>query len=451
MAFAIAFAKPVHADTTYTYTGNPLTLDLGLSSNIHYLPYCPEGSPCGYMSIDFVVSQPLSQNLFDAHINPTFFEGTFIDTSNFLGSFEFDPQDAPDLQGAFVITTDSSGNLTNWGVNLTDQSAGLLMFTNNGEDFLKLTGPGGTAEADNAGMPGTWALTTTGDGGSSGGTSVPEPSSVLLLASGLASLKFARGRLRRWGSRRLRPMFFSGGTHANCGRIGLRRKLTPKGFRTSSRTFLLSFLLAWVCTGASQANADQITITESASSAAGFAPVGGEFFDKTVTVTFVGDTSNVLSMSSCPSPASDTFCIVSPLFAGTTTIKIAGIGTFTFVDPTYTFVNQTDGIAGIVDNNGTLQAVLDTVNSSFETYTLMTSIGPLSGEALFAFGGVFAETTEGPLHLEFTSSTTSTYTATIAGTTAVTEPSSLLLLGAVLPGLAMVRRQRKPKVIQPAW
>ena len=203
-------------------------------------------------------------------------------------------------------------------------------------------------------------------------------------------------------------------------------------------TLLTLLALVVLVFGASEANADEITVTESASSAAGFSHLG-DFFNKTVTVTFVGDTSNVLPLSSCPSPASDTFCIVSPVFGGTTTIKIDSVGTFTLTDPTYTFVNQTDGIAGIVDNNGTLQAVLDTVNSSFEAYNLMTSIGPLSGEALFAFGGVNAETTEGPLHLQFISSTTSTYTATIA---AVPEPSSLLLLGAVLPGLAMLSRRQ---------
>jgi hypothetical protein len=178
--FVLGFAflsGTARADTTYTYTGNPLALLVGPGNE---LDGCTVQT-CR-LTIQFTAPQPLAPNLFDTQISPATFSGN--DTLTFLQSSD------PAVQSLFIITTDSSGNITNWGVRIVDQlnsKFSLIFFTNNGQDFTQVNeaGFGVLAEADSTAVPGTWTMQTTGGGG---GTNVPEPSSLLLLLTGLAVL-----------------------------------------------------------------------------------------------------------------------------------------------------------------------------------------------------------------------------------------------------------------------
>jgi hypothetical protein len=176
--------------------------------------------------------------------------------------------------------------------------------------------------------------------------------------------------------------------------------------------------------GARQANADAITYTESGTATGSIGATN--FTDALVTITFAGDTSNV-------SGASGLFS--NPV--GTATVTIGGIGTFGFTDSLYVFDNQSFSVVGISDS--TLNDILDTIGSSaFSTYDLTTAIGPVTGLSGFNLGSTYG-TSDGLLAFSGMSAN-STFAATTAA--AVPEPSSLVLLGAAIAGLLMLRRGR---------
>jgi hypothetical protein len=181
--------------------------------------------------------------------------------------------------------------------------------------------------------------------------------------------------------------------------------------------------------GARQANADAITYTESGTATGSIGLT--TFTDALVTITFVGDTSNVSGgFGSFTNPV------------GTATVAIAGIGNgpFAFTDSLYVFVNQAASVVGIADS--TVNDILDTINgSAFNTYDLTTSIGPVTGlsDSNAGTGSTYG-TSKGLLAFN-NMSLNSTFAATTAAA-AVPEPSSLVLLGAAIAGLLMLRRGR---------
>ena len=120
-------------------------------------------------------------------------------------------------------------------------------------------------------------------------------------------------------------------------------------------------------------------------------------------------------------------------------ISIGGIGSGTFTDVQSIFVNNTSDFVGITDGVSGNDLV-DGFNSSFTTYTLQTSIGPVPIaplEALDQFNNI--STTLG--NVTFTMATNVFFTATTVFTP---EPGTTLLAaaGVLLLGLGIRARAR---------
>ena len=170
----------------------------------------------------------------------------------------------------------------------------------------------------------------------------------------------------------------------------------------------------------------------------------GPFFPE-VTVTFTGDTSNLIYNSTGYDGTIGRGIPVygDPLYyiLGTATIQIGSLGTFTITDPVEFFDNQVTSIAGIgvATSGGDGRVILATENAAFGSYTGSTSIGPLSGPV-------------SPLEVGF--DTSDGYTVLIPGSytganvpstltaTVTPEPSSIALLGTGMFGIAGVVRKR---------
>lgn len=180
-------------------------------------------------------------------------------------------------------------------------------------------------------------------------------------------------------------------------------------------------------------------ITYTLSSAVSGTLGGSSFTDALVTVTLTGDTANVK-----PGPAPFTDVVVN---SGSATVDVSGIGTATFTDAIEVVDTLTDtvllGAPVVLILDGTTgTGILLETGSTFTTYNLRSSFGPLSGTGGVASGShitpIFA-TTAGALTWSVGQPLgTATFTAI-----ATPEPGTLELLGAGLAALVWRRRFKR--------
>jgi hypothetical protein len=166
LALLVAFLLPLPllADTTYTYTGNDFT-------SVYGTAYTTSDSVSG----SFTVSTPLGGDLLDDNITPASFGFTDgVDTltnANVTGE-EF-----------FSISTNASGEITNWYIVVSDSIVGPAIYTQDDLDGVAAdTGEnyGLTGVGQNRDDPGTWTETSS--------SVAPEPSTLALLGTGVLGL-----------------------------------------------------------------------------------------------------------------------------------------------------------------------------------------------------------------------------------------------------------------------
>lgn len=125
------------------------------------------------------------------------------------------------------------------------------------------------------------------------------------------------------------------------------------------------------------------------------------------------------------------------------TIDIVGVGNLTFVTGTRFFVNNSANLVGFSRAGfGGLDLFNGPTDSAFASWDMLTSIGPIGGNAsLLQWLSSAVITDQGQLVFN-SGASASTFQATV-GTTAVPEPGSLLLLGTGLGALGIVLRKRR--------
>lgn len=169
--------------------------------------------------------------------------------------------------------------------------------------------------------------------------------------------------------------------------------------------------------------------------------LGGTPFASTAfTITATADTNNIVANPCCGA--------TSGVINDSTSIDISGVGTFNFVTATEMWWTSGSSFGGLGEYGGNPSTVLgpnliNVSDSSIVNWGENTSVGPLNPQFSMVTQWKFSniQTSGGTLILDDASGNPiSVFEASTGSTTP--EPSSLLLIGAGLIGLAARRRIR---------
>jgi len=189
---SIGLSPSAMADSTYTYTGQPYSTTSPNLCDGTYLPVCTSIGVSGTI----VLASPLGDNLNDAFVTPVMF--------SFSGGTDaFDLTQSSSLAiETFQFSTDANGDIIGWAIQLATSSSnctngplnwvclGTYSNVNGAGDYSAYDYNYGTGNevygGGNNSVAGSWALVAT-----------PEPSSILLLCSGLFAVLITRRRSAR--------------------------------------------------------------------------------------------------------------------------------------------------------------------------------------------------------------------------------------------------------------
>jgi hypothetical protein len=176
--------------------------------------------------------------------------------------------------------------------------------------------------------------------------------------------------------------------------------------------------------------ANATTLMYSESTTASGTLGGSTFTNSQVTLTFFGDTANIIDNAGFFSNS-----------VGTIEINISSLGvTADLTDAGAVFDNQPPCFAGFIDNT-TSTVILQTFSGVFLTYDLKAPIGPITDSAIINAGASFA-TDHGAFIIN--SAGESVFTASAP------EPFSIATIALGLAGLAVLnRRKKKSTVVKP--
>ncbi len=197
------------------------------------------------------------------------------------------------------------------------------------------------------------------------------------------------------------------------------------GAQTMKRSFqLMGLLIAFTCSSF----AGPITFTDltTASGTIGSTP----FTDAAITITGIGDTSNLQSFSGG-------FFIND----NSASIMITGVGTFDFITATRFFVNNTGEIVGFSRAGSTGLDLIDgPSNSAFSSWGMLTSIGPFTGPGTILQWQASPVITSGGTLVLDNATPNVTFSAQVGATTP--EPGTFLLLATAVLGAGRFVKQK---------